>query len=40
MTWWNDLTEAARRDWMRRAGDTGRGADAWAFYKQEAERQD
>ena len=31
MTWWNNLTDAGRRDWMRCAGDTGRVADAWAL---------
>lgn len=40
MTWWNDLTEADRRDWMRRAGDTGRVADASAVYKKEGNRQE
>lgn len=33
MAWWNGMPEAERREWMRRAGDTGKAADAWAEYK-------
>lgn len=33
MTWWNRLTERERREWMRRAGDTGIPADAWEAFK-------
>ncbi|NMI54063.1 hypothetical protein E1J25_21065 [Xanthomonas hortorum pv. taraxaci] len=33
MDWWNTAPEAERRECMRRAGDTGRAADAWAEYK-------
>lgn len=33
MTWWNNLTRAERDEWMRRAGDTGVAADAWALFK-------
>ncbi|MFC3279319.1 hypothetical protein ACFOHQ_21140 [Xanthomonas fragariae] len=33
MDWWNTAPEAERREWMRRAGETGRAADAWAEYK-------
>lgn len=33
MTWWNTLSEAERRRWMREAGDTGIAADAWAAYQ-------
>lgn len=33
MSWWNELTEADRRRWMREAGDTGIAADAWAAYQ-------
>ncbi|MCF6120508.1 hypothetical protein L2449_27160 [Mesorhizobium muleiense] len=32
--WWNALDEAGRRDWMQRAGNTGRAADAWEAFKQ------
>ncbi len=35
MTWWNGLTAAERREWMRRAGDTGVAADAWDAFKAE-----
>ena len=35
MTWWNRLTERERRDWMRRAGDTGVAANAWECFKRE-----
>ncbi len=38
MAWWNALTEAARLYWLRRAGDTGRVADAWAAYQQEGKQ--
>jgi hypothetical protein len=33
MAWWNALPERERREWMRRAGDTGVAADAWEAYK-------
>ena len=33
MDWWNDLSEAPRKYWMHRAGDTGDAADAWAVFK-------
>lgn len=33
MNWWNALTEAERRHWMRKAGDTGIAADAWAAFQ-------
>lgn len=32
MQWWNGLDEVERREWMRRAGDTGRAVDAYAQY--------
>jgi hypothetical protein len=38
MDWWNALTEAARLYWLRRAGDTGRVADAWAAYQQDGKK--
>jgi hypothetical protein len=33
MAWWNNLTPKERREWMRRAGDTGRAVDAWEAFK-------
>jgi hypothetical protein len=33
MTWWNGLEETARGFWAKKAGNTGRAADAWAAYK-------
>jgi hypothetical protein len=33
MDWWNGLPAAERREWMRRAGNTGVAADAWAVFK-------
>jgi hypothetical protein len=33
MIWWNGLPEVERTHWMRQAGDTGRVADAWAWFK-------
>lgn len=33
VAWWASLTEAARADWMARAGDTGVVADAWAAFQ-------
>jgi hypothetical protein len=38
MAWWNELSEAARLYWLRRVGDTGRVADAWAAYQKEGKR--
>ena len=35
MQWWNNLTEAQRARWAKRAG-TGVVADAWALFKQAA----
>lgn len=36
LCWWNHLTEHERREWMRRAGDTGIAADAWECFKRHA----
>lgn len=33
MAWWNGLSERERREWMRRAGDTGVAADAREAFK-------
>jgi hypothetical protein len=38
MAWWNSLSDDARLYWLRRAGDTGRAADAWAAFQQEGKR--
>jgi hypothetical protein len=37
ISWWNALAEKERRNWMRKAGDTGVARDAWLAFK--AERQ-
>ncbi len=39
MDWWNNSTEQQRGYWMKRAGNTGVAADAWAVYKAEKPRQ-
>lgn len=31
--WWNGLTERQRASWMKKAGNTGVAADAWACFK-------
>lgn len=36
MAWWNGLDDEARAYWMRKAGDTGRAADAWEAFKSTA----
>jgi hypothetical protein len=33
MAWWNSLTEQARAEWSREAGNTGRVKDAWELFK-------
>ncbi len=33
MDWWNGLGEGDRKFWMKKAGDTGVVADAWAAYQ-------
>lgn len=33
MAWWNSLTEQARAEWSRAAGNTGRVKDAWETFK-------
>jgi len=39
MEWWNNATEAERRHWMQRAGNTGVAADAYRAWCLDQERQ-
>ena len=36
MAWWNRITDAERRRWMLRAGDTGIAADAYTVFLEES----
>ena len=35
MAWWNGLSPEERRQWMRRAGNTGRVSDCWEEFKRQ-----